>query len=162
MAEYKYEIIQTVIILIVFSLTKLVTKRLIGRAGIRFKYHSGRVKITNKIVNVLLLIVLIIILLSIWRVGQSQLLIFFSTIATILGVAFFAQWSLISNITSALIIFFNHPIRIGDSLTIMDKDYPIEGKLNDIGIFFITIKTKDNEKITIPSNLFMQKMIKKR
>lgn len=162
MEEYKIQIIQTIILIVIFSLTKLLTRRLIVRAGIRFKYHSGRVKITNKIVNILLLIVLIIILLSIWQVDQSQLLIFFSTIATILGVAFFAQWSLISNITSTLIIFFNHPIRIGDSLTIMDKDYPIEGKLNDIGIFFITIKTAENQKITIPSNVFMQKMIKKK
>ena len=43
----------------------------------------------------------------------------------------------------------------------MDKDFQIEGKLSDIGIFFITIKTKDNEKITVPSNVFMQKMIRK-
>ena len=162
MGEYKYQIIQTIIILVVFSLTKLITKRFIGKAGARFKYQSGRIKITNKIVNILLLIVLIIFLMSIWNVDQSQLLIFFSTILTILGVAFFAQWSLISNITSALIIFFNHPIKIGDNLTIMDKDYQIEGKLNNIGIFFITIKTKENEKISIPSNLFMQKMIKKK
>ncbi len=162
MEAYKFQIAQTIVVFIIFSVTKLTIGRLIGRAGARFKYHSGRVKITNKIVNVLLLVVLIIVLLSIWQVDQSQLLIFFSTIATILGVAFFAQWSLISNITSTLIIFFNHPIRIGDSLTIMDKDYPIEGRLSDIGIFFITIKTKENEKITIPSNAFMQKMIKKK
>jgi small-conductance mechanosensitive channel len=97
----------------------------------------------------------------IWGVDQSQLLLFLSTILTILGVAFFAQWSIISNITSTLIIFFNHPIKIGDSLTIIDKDYQIEGKLSDIGIFFIIIKTKENTKITIPSNVFMQKMIRK-
>ncbi len=162
MEEYKFQIIQTIILLVVFSLTKLITKRFIGRAGARFKYPSGRIRITNKIVNILLLVVLVVFLMSIWNIDQSRLLIFFSTILTILGVAFFAQWSLISNITSALIIFFNHPIRIGDYLTIMDKDYPIEGRLSDIGIFFIIIKTKENEKITIPSNLFMQKMIKKR
>jgi small-conductance mechanosensitive channel len=97
----------------------------------------------------------------VWGVKQSDLLVFLSTILTILGVAFFAQWSIISNITSALIIFFNHPIKIGDRLTIMDKDFPVEGKLSDIGIFFIIIKTEDNKKITIPSNVFMQKMIKK-
>lgn len=162
MGDYKMQIAQTIITIIAFSATKLISKRLINRAGARFNYHAGRMAITNKIVNILLLVILIIILLSVWRVDQSQLLIFFSTIATILGVAFFAQWSLISNITSTLIIFFNHPIRIGDSLTIMDKDYPIKGELNDIGIFFITIKTTENEIITIPSNLFMQKMIKRK
>ncbi len=161
MEEYKYQIAETIIIIFVFLITKLTTKRIIRKVGVRFKYQSGRIKITNKIVGVLLLIILIIILMIIWGVEQSELLLFLSTILTILGVAFFAQWSIISNITSTLIIFFNHPIKIGDSLTIMDKDYQIEGKLSDIGIFFITIKTKEDKKITIPSNVFMQKMIKK-
>ena len=121
----------------------------------------GRVKITNNVFVVLLFLLLTAILMIIWGVDQSQLLLFISTTLTILGVAFFAQWSIISNITSTIIIFFNHPIKLGDNLTVLDEDYQIEGKLSDIGIFFITIKTKENKKITIPSNVFMQKMIKK-
>jgi small-conductance mechanosensitive channel len=161
MEEYKFQIAETIIIIIVFIITKLITKRIIRKVGIRFKYQTGRVKITNKIVDVLLVTILIVFLMAIWGVGQSELLVFLSTILTILGVAFFAQWSIISNITSTLIIFFNHPVKIGDQLTIMDKDFQIEGKLSDIGIFFIIIKTIDDKKITIPSNVFMQKMIKK-
>jgi len=161
MEEYEIKIIETIIIILVFSFMKLLTKRIIKKVGIRFHYQSGRMKITNKIVDVFLLIVVTVILLIIWGVDQSELLIFLSTVLTILGVAFFAQWSIISNITSTLIIFFNHPIKIGDALTIMDKDFPVEGTLSDIGIFFIIIKTKEGKKITIPSNVFMQKMIKK-
>ena len=55
---------------------------------------------------------------------------------------------------------FFHPLRVKVRLTIMDKEYEIEGQLSDISIFFIIIKTKENKKITIPSNVFMQKMIK--
>ncbi|PLW99531.1 MAG: mechanosensitive ion channel protein MscS [Marinilabiliales bacterium] len=161
MEEYKFQIAETIIIIIVFLITKLITKRIISKVGIRFKYQTGRVKITNKIIGVMLLTILIVFLMAIWGVKQSELLLFLSTILTILGVAFFAQWSIISNITSTLIIFFNHPIKIGDYLTIMDKDFQIEGKLSDIGIFFIIIKTNDDKKITIPSNVFMQKMIRK-
>lgn len=161
MEEYKIKLIETIIVILVFLVTRLTTQKLIRKVGIRFHYQSGRIKITNKIVGVLLLIILTAILMIIWGVDQSELLLFLSTVLTILGVAFFAQWSIISNVTSTLIIFFNHPIKIGDSLTIMDKDYQIEGKLSDIGIFFIIIKTKENKKITIPSNVFMQKMIRK-
>jgi len=161
MEAYEIKIIETIIIILVFSVMKLLTKRIIKKVGTKFNYQSGRMKITNKIVDVLLLIIVTVVLMIIWGVDQSELLIFLSTVLTILGVAFFAQWSIISNITSTLIIFFNHPIKIGDSLTIMDKDYPVEGTLSDIGIFFIIIKTKDGKKITIPSSVFMQKMIKK-
>lgn len=161
MEDYKIKIIETIVIILGFIITKLITKRIISKVGTRFKYQSGRIKITDKIVNVLLLVILSVILMLIWGVDQSELLLFLSSVLTILGVAFFAQWSIISNITSALIIFFNHPIKLGDALTIIDKDYHIEGTLSDIGIFFITIKTKDKKKITIPSNIFMQKMIQK-
>jgi small-conductance mechanosensitive channel len=161
MLEYKIQIVNTIIVIFAFIITKLIIKRIIARVGIRFKYQSGRIKITNKIINFLLLIILIISLISVWGVDPSKLWLFLSTVLTILGVAFFAQWSIISNITSTLIIFFNHPIKIGDSLKILDKEYEIDGKLSDIGIFFITIKTKENKKITLPSNLFMQKMIQK-
>ncbi len=161
MEDYNLKIAETIIIIIVFVITKLITKRIIKKVGIRFKYQSGRVKITNKIVDVLLLIILTVFLLSIWGVDQSRLLLFLSTVLTILGVAFFAQWSIISNITSTLIIFFNHPVKIGDKLSILDKEYQIEGILMDIGIFFIIIKTADDKKITIPSNVFMQKMVRK-
>ena len=161
MEAYNLQIAETIVIIVVFLITKLITKRVIKKVGIRFNYQSGRVKITNKIVDILLVIILVIFFMAIWGVDQSRLLLFLSTVLTILGVAFFAQWSIISNITSTLIIFFSHPIKIGDYLTIMDKDYPVEGKLSDIGIFFIIIKTKDDKKITIPSNVFMQKMIRK-
>ena len=161
MEEYKWQIAETVILILVFFISKLITKRIINKVGERFKYQSGRMKITNKIVDILLLFILITVIMIIWGVDQSRVLVFLSTILTILGVAFFAQWSIISNITSTVIIFFNHPIKIGDSLTIIDKDYQVEGKLSDIGIFFITIKTKEGNKITVPSNVFMQKMIKK-
>ena len=161
MGDYTLPIIKTIVLFIVFLITKFFTKRLIKRVGLRFNYQSGRIKITCKIANALLGILLLVFLMVIWGIKQTDLVVFLSTTLTILGVAFFAQWSLISNITSTLIIFFNHPIKIGDPLTIMEKDYEIEGVLNDIGVFFITVKTKDNKKITMPSNIFLQKMIKK-
>ena len=161
MNVFTFQIGKTIILIIVFLILRFFTKRLIKKVGLRFNYQLGRIRITNKIANALLGILLLVFLMIIWGIEQTDLVVFLSTTLTILGVAFFAQWSLISNITSTLIIFFNHPIRIGDSLTIMEKDYEIEGELSDIGIFFITIKTKENKKITMPSNIFLQKMIKK-
>ena len=161
MGIYTLQIIKTMVLIVAYLAAKIFTKRLIKKVGLRFSYQSGRIRITNKIANALLGILVFVFVMLIWGIKQSDLVVFLSTTLTILGVAFFAQWSLISNITSTLIIFFNHPIKIGDPLTIMEKDYEIEGVLNDIGVFFITIKTKDDKKITMPSNMFLQKMIKK-
>jgi small-conductance mechanosensitive channel len=100
-------------------------------------------------------------LLLIWGIKPSQLVGYAASLFTVVGIAFLAQWSIISNITSTLIIFFNHQVNIGDTIVILDKDYEIEGKISDIGIFFIIIKVKENEYVSLPSNVFMQKMVKK-
>jgi len=71
------------------------------------------------------------------------------------GVAFFAQWSILSNITSSEIIFFSHPVRIDDVVITM------AGKVMDIVLFFVTLKTEEGQEITLPNNIFMQKMVKK-
>lgn len=40
------------------------------------------------------------------------------------------------------------------------KDYTIEGRVVDIGLFFVTIETKESGKITLPNNIFILKTIK--
>jgi small-conductance mechanosensitive channel len=100
-------------------------------------------------------------LLFIWGVDRSELVFFISSLLTVLGIAFFAQWSIISNITSTLIIFFYHQVNIGDQIVILDKEFQIEGKISDIGVFFIVIKVAEEEYVSLPSNVFIQKMIKK-
>jgi small-conductance mechanosensitive channel len=77
----------------------------------------------------------------------------------VLGIAFFAQWSLLSNITAGIILFFNHPLKIGDTITIFDKDFNIAGKITNIGLFFMHIRNESNEKITIPNSILLQKMV---
>jgi small-conductance mechanosensitive channel len=78
---------------------------------------------------------------------------------TVLGIAFFAQWSILSNITAGLVIFFNHPLRLGDQIRITEKDYLVEGKLVSISFFFLHIVTKNGEEVTIPNSMALQKTI---
>jgi small-conductance mechanosensitive channel len=42
------------------------------------------------------------------------------------------------------------------------KDYEVEGKVIDIGLFFVELKTKEGKEISLPNNIFIQKMIKKK
>jgi small-conductance mechanosensitive channel len=96
---------------------------------------------------------------AIWGLRQSEIAVFVSTIITAMGIAFFAQWSLLSNITSSILIFFNHPMKIGDHIKVMDKDFPFEGEITDLSYFFVYIKTSTGELITVPNSLVLQKSI---
>jgi hypothetical protein len=89
-----------------------------------------------------------------------KLLTFITSFLTVVGIALVAQWSILSNIASALIIFISHPVKLGESITIMDKEFQINGQVIDIGLFFITIKNDENEKILLPNNVLLQKATK--
>ena len=87
-------------------------------------------------------------------------MVYISSFLTILGIAFFAQWSILSNITAGLILYINYPVKIGDSITVLEKDNNVSGEIKDIGAFFITLKTKEGELITMPNAMILQKNIR--
>jgi small-conductance mechanosensitive channel len=162
MEPMKTQIIETVITLFLYVILKLLLNRYIDRLVAGNLSTKKRSKIVKKAINLTTIIILGIILLSIWGVNQSELLVFIGSVLTVIGIALFAQWSILSNITSGVIIFFNHSVKIDDTIRILDKDYDIEGRISDIGLFFIILKTKDNEQIDIPNSVFLNKMVKKK
>ena len=124
--------------------------------------QKSRAGIVKKAINLTFLFICLTLVLIIWGVKQYDLAAYIGSILTVVGVAFFAQWSILSNITSSIIIFFNHSVKINDVIIIMEgKEYEVEGTVSDIGLFFVTLTTKENKEITLPNNVFIQKMIKK-
>ncbi|OBX23438.1 mechanosensitive ion channel-like protein [Gelidibacter algens] len=156
------KIIETIAVILAFVFILLATTKLVNKTVSNNYLKKVRGKIIKKLINLINIIVCLIVILIIWGVDQSELAVFIGSLLTVLGIALFAQWSILSNITSSIIIFFNHPVKLEDTITIIDKDYEIEGRVSDIGVFFIILKTKEGEQITIPSNVFIQKMIKKK
>ena len=161
MEDYKLQLVQSAILIIVLIFTSSFIQQIIEKAGVKFSYHKTRIKIVKKMMSLVIFLIFVGIFLLIWGIAPSQLAAYLASLFTVLGIAFLAQWSILSNITSTLVIFFNHQVSIGDTIEILDKDYQIEGKVSDIGIFFIIIKLNSNEYVSLPSNVFMQKMVKK-
>jgi small-conductance mechanosensitive channel len=161
MKDYEIQLIETIISIIIFVIGLNITKKIIDRTGEKFSYHKTRIKILKKIISFILYLNLIGLITLIWGVERSVLLSYIASLLTIFGIAFLAQWSILSNITASLIIFFNHKVNIGDSVVILDKDYQVEGKISDVGIFFVVIKTPEQDYVSMPTNVFMQKMVKK-
>ena len=72
------------------------------------------------------------------------------------GVALFAEMSILSNVTACLILFFQHPIKVGDTIGITHEGKDIEGELIEITYFFAFIKTPNSGTLTIPNALFLK------
>lgn len=159
METHFIKIIETVIVVVVLIVTHIFTRRSINNILKKIHFSLQRRKLTLRMINLLLTITSIVFIAAIWGVKQTDIVVFISSIMAILGIAFVAQWSLLSNITAGLILFFNHPLKIGDHIKILEKDFIIEGIVNDISFFFIHIKTENNEKITISNTVILQKTI---
>jgi small-conductance mechanosensitive channel len=155
-----FKVIESVIVIaLAFFLRLFVTKSL-KKIQLKFGFQKVRILVTNKIITILIYTTMIVIVAFIWGVDEKQLLIYISSFLTILGIAFFAQWSILSNITAGIILYINYPVKIGDSITILEKDNEITGEIRDIGAFFITLKTPEKELITMPNAIILQKNIK--
>ncbi len=159
MEAYKIQIIETVVVLAGYIITHLITKIFVNNTLKQTHLQRGRRKMIIKAAHLLSFLTAVILLSAIWGLKQNEIAIFAGTILTALGIAFFAQWSLLSNITSSLILFFNHPLKIGDTIKVLDKDYSFEGEVYDLTYFFVHLKTENGETITIPNSLLLQKSV---
>jgi small-conductance mechanosensitive channel len=155
------KIIESIVAAVVYLLLRFGIVKYIDATIAKSLMQKTRGKVIKKTIKIILLLLFSTFVLIVWGVDQSELAVFIGSVLTVIGIALFAQWSILSNITSGVILFFNHSVNLDDTITIMDKDYAIEGRVSDIGLFFVILKTTEGEEITIPSNVFMQKMIKK-
>ncbi|MDR7371655.1 mechanosensitive ion channel domain-containing protein [Flavobacterium aquidurense] len=157
--EYSQEILATGILLFALIALRIIVAKLIRRFAHSSQLLEHRTNLVIKYIHILMNILVVISLIVIWGVDTKNLFLTISSIATVIGVAMFAQWSILSNITSGMILFFSFPFRIGDTIKIHDKDFPIEAEIEDISAFHVNLKTKEGEKIIFPNNLLMQKGI---
>ncbi len=95
----------------------------------------------------------------IWGIDLKEFSVFISSVLAVIGIAFFAQWSILSNLTASIILFFSHPVRIGDRIRVLDKDFDWTGKVIDITGFYVFMTTDQGENITLPTSLVIQKGI---
>jgi small-conductance mechanosensitive channel len=161
MKLFYIKIIESVIIIVLYLIVKGITFKVINKTLSEKLIQESRGALIRNVINLILTLVCLIFFSLIWGVNQSDLAVFIGSVLTVVGVAFFAQWSLLSNITSSIIIFFNHPVKLNDSIIILEgKDYGIEGKVANIGLFFVTLETKESGEITLPNNVFILKSIK--
>jgi len=99
------QIIETVIVVFAYIVSYFITKITINNFLKNTQLQRGRRKIMIKAFNLIFLLAAVLLIGAIWGLKQNQIALFASTILTALGIAFFAQWSLLSNITSSIILF---------------------------------------------------------
>lgn len=153
-------ILETIIAISSFFILRFVSIKSLEKIQRKYDYSKYRIRPIQKSINLFIFVTLVIIIIAIWGVQQTNILTFITSVLTVIGIALVAQWSILSNILSAIIIFISHPVKLGESITIIDKEFDIKGQVSDIGLFYVILKTDSNEKVMIPNNIFLQKATK--
>lgn len=159
MLAYLPQIIGTVITLLVAAALKIIIKKFVKKYGGLHIKLEARISQINRILSILINLAVIIVLIVIWGVDTRNLFVALSSVFAVIGVALFAQWSILSNITAGIIIYFSAPFKVGDYIKILDKDMPIEARVENIYSFYTHLKTKEGGTHIFPNALLLQKAV---
>ena len=143
-------IVSTFIIhrIIIWSAAKISKK--VSRSRLRKQY-------INRYVGYVIWTMCAIALILVWGMENEGFWVALGSTFAVVGVALFASWSILSNITASFILYFTFPFKIGDRIRIHDKDLPVTATIQDIKGFFTLLVTAEGEIITYPNNLLLQK-----
>lgn len=151
------EILATTIALIVLLIFKFLGTKTVRKIGRISDLNQARTRLIIKYVNISLFTIGFGVFIFIWGVNFKEIGLLFSSIFAVIGVALFATWSILSNVTAGIILFFSFPFKIGDRIRILDSDFPEEADILDIRAFHLYLKKDNGELVTYPNNLMLQK-----
>jgi small-conductance mechanosensitive channel len=158
---------QVALILLGAWLLYRVLRRLIARVARSYALPPNVVQITRRGVG--LLIFGGAVLWSLERFGASGAILWtaFTSFAAVGAVAFFAAWSVLSNMFCTLLIFTTRMFWPGDTVEVIENgEKPgLKGRVRDINLIFTTLEESGNANegttLTVPNSLFFQRAVRR-
>ncbi|KDC50791.1 MULTISPECIES: mechanosensitive ion channel domain-containing protein [Pseudoalteromonas] len=154
----QYKLIVTLIALLLYPLLLKLTKKLLEKTikGKVDLHHKSRAELLLKII---LACVMICLVLVFWGIELRGLLVLGSSLFAMLGVALFAAWSLLSNLTAFLLMFIQNDCRVGYWVRIIDGANHVEGRIVEMGLMNVVLEHIDGHRVIYPNNLFVTRPV---
>ena len=157
--NYESELIITGFVILILTIIGLLANLLVKKIGKKSGINQARISLICRYITVTLFLIAILIECFVFGAKFEDIAVIFSSVFAILGIALFAIWSILSNVTSGIIMFFNFPYKVGDKIEIHDKDFPIRAIIEDIRAFQLHLRLENGDLVTYPNNLMLQKAV---
>jgi len=154
------------ILLVAFVLQRLVVRGL-SRLGSRYPLPSELLLPLRGGIRWLIIGGALIMVLERFGVSATVLWTAFSGFVAVAAVAFFAMWSVLSNLLCAALIMTVGPFRLGDVVELVESfDKPIvKGRVIDINLLYTTLEESAEDGtaviVQVPNSLFFQKVLRR-
>ena len=155
------KLIAVTVCVMAFYLAATLLNKIIHDVSVRRALGDLRVLYMTRLMNIGMVFCCIVVMCLIVGLGYSEISVFLSSIFAVVGVALFAQWSILSNVTASMIIFFGFPYKVNDRIKILDKDDDMSGIIVEITMFHVILRREDGNLITYPNTLILQKAVLK-
>lgn len=160
--HYKPEIAQTVISGIVFLIYGVLSRRIapfIYRtiAATMLKEEMNRRAMV--VFHILLFMLLVVVLSIVWGIDIKGLLVLASSMIAVVGVALFAAWSLLSNITAFFILLGQSAFSQGKKVKIIDGGNALEGTIEEVNLFSTVLRKESGDVVVYPNNLIVSRPV---
>jgi MscS family membrane protein len=106
-----FQIGATFLLFLMYFIARSVILRMVKRHARNNEIEFSRELYIKKLSNYLLFILILILIAGVWEISFKGLSLGFASVFTVIGVALFAHWSILSNLTASIILFFSFPIR---------------------------------------------------
>ena len=151
------------ILLVAWSLRGLV-RRLIARLAARYELPPMVVMGARRVATFLIGMAALLMVLERFGVSAGVLWGAFTGFAAVAAVAFFAAWSVLSNIFCTVLIFSTRPFRLQDHIELLENgEKPgLKGRVVDINLIYTTLREEaDGQVLQVPNNLFFQRVVRR-
>lgn len=160
---------QILLILFVAWLLQRVLRRIVRRASAHYQVPDELVVPMNGLIRWLIIASAALLVLERMGVSATVLWTAFTGFATVGAVAFFAAWSVLSNLFCALLIFTVRPFKIGDYIEVLDTaEKPgAKGRVVDINLLYTTLEDHGAAAdqvaswLQIPNALVFQRVVRR-
>ncbi|MFP5466241.1 MAG: mechanosensitive ion channel domain-containing protein [Gammaproteobacteria bacterium] len=162
--------LQVVLILLLALLVRSLLHRFINRLGVDKHLPAEMVVGGRRLVSILVFGAALLWVLD--RLGVSGMVLWtaFTGFAAVAAVAFFAAWSVLSNIFCAILIYTTRPFGLNDEVELLESgDKPgLGGRVLDINLIYTTLEETAPDAqhkgsyLRVPNNLFFQRMTRLR
>lgn len=159
--------LQVVLILIVAWMLNLFLRRLTRRLGQNYNLPAEFLIGAKRGIVFFIYACALLLVLDRFGVSGTVLWTAFTGFAAVAAVAFFAAWSVLSNIFCTLLILTTRPFRLYDHIEMLENgEKPgLKGQVIDINLIHTTLQERlpdgSDTVLQIPNSLFFQRVVRR-
>lgn len=157
------ETLTTIALVLLVLLAAWIARRLVRgvatRVRERYQLSPKMMAVPLRVVGTAINVAALFAILQLLGVSGAVLWTAFTGFAAVGAVAFFAAWSVLSNLFCTLLIVVTRPFRMHDRIEVLENgEKPgLKGEVVDINMVYTTLLEDGGTMLQVPNNLFFQR-----